>query len=110
MVRRDREKLSLLDWKPLVEELSPIIEDHSVFLETRFDGFVTPESVQSGAVSADIVAVAVALVRDDLEPWDTEAPAQAMAEKLSEHFGRPFPRLLSRQWQVFTGHYVRVSN
>jgi len=109
MVRRDREKLPLLNWIPLVEELLPIIEDHSVFLETRFDGFVTPESIQSGATNADIVAVAVALVRDDLKPWDTEAPAQAMANKLSKHFGRPMPRLLSRQWQVFAGHYVRVT-
>jgi hypothetical protein len=108
--RREREKLSVLHWEPLIDELAPIIEDHSILLETRFDGFVTLESVQSGAVDAEIVALAVALVREDLEPWHTEAPAQAMAQKLSDHFGRPLPTLLSRQWQVFAGHYVRICN
>lgn len=109
IVRRERKKLPVLDWAPLVDELSRVIEDHSVFLETRYDGFVTLEAVQSGSVDTDIVAVAVALVSDGLEPWQTEAPAKLMAEKLSEHFGKPMPRQISRQWQVFAGHYVRVT-
>ena len=109
MTRRERSKLSSLDWEPLVNEISPIIDDHSIFLETRFDGFVTLESAQSDVVDGDIVAVVVALVREGLEAWDTEAPAQAMAQKLSDHFGRPMPRLLSRQWEVFVGYYVRVT-
>lgn len=107
--RLERKKLPPLDWQPLVDELGPLVDDHSMFLETRYDGFAFLDSVQSGEVEDDIVAIAVALVREDLAPWDMEAPAQAMAEKLSEHFGRPLPRLLSRQWEVFAGHYVRVT-
>jgi len=86
-----------------------LVEDHSIFLETRFDGIAPLSAVQSSETNDDIVAIAVALVRDDLQPWDTEAPAQAMAQKLSAHFGKPLPRLISRQWQVFAGHYVRVT-
>lgn len=107
--RLERKKFPSLDWEPLIDELAPLIEDHSIFLETRFEGFAPLSAVQTGEINDDIVAIAVALVRDDLQPWDTEGPAQAMAEKLSDHFGRPMPKLLSRQWQVFAGHYVRVT-
>lgn len=38
--RLERERLDPIEWRPLVEELRPLIEDHSMFLETRFDGFI----------------------------------------------------------------------
>ena len=105
----ERKRLPTLDWAPLVERVSPVIDDHSILLETRFDGFVTLESFKTDTADTDIVAIAVALVREDLEPWNTEQPAIAMARKLSDHLGRPLPVLLSRQWQVFAGYYVRIS-
>lgn len=107
--RQERRNLPSLNWEPLVDELAPLIEDHSIYLETRFDGFAPLGAVKTGEIDEDIVAIAVALVRDDLQPWDTEGPAQTMAKKLSDHFGRSLPILLSRQWQVFAGHYVRIT-
>ena len=109
-MRRRRSKLPVLEWASLVDELRPIISDHSMFLETRYDGFATVESVESGEIDGDIVAVVVTLVREDLEPWETEGPAIVMAQKLSEHFRKPMPRQISRrQWNLFAGHYVRVT-
>ena len=57
LVRRERQKLPAVDWESLASELAPIIEDHSIFMEPRFDGFVTLNAVQSGAIDADIVTL-----------------------------------------------------
>jgi hypothetical protein len=107
--RRQCQQVQAIDWEALVQELEPLIQDHSMFLETRVDGFIRIDDYEDLVEKPDIVAIAVALVREGLEPWDTEQPALEMSETLSKHFGVPLPRLLSRQWEVFVGHYVRVA-
>ena len=78
--RQERKHLPSLDWEPLIDKLAPLVDDHSIFLETRFEGFAPLSAVQTSEIDNDIVAIAVALVREDLQPWDTEAPARAMAK------------------------------
>lgn len=107
-LKKERERLRAIDWRPVVEEVRPYIEDHSILLETRFDGFVPIEDIETDDTERDVVAVAVALVRPDMAPWETEEPARAMSEKLQERLGRRVPRLVSRHFQSWAGHYVRV--
>jgi len=109
MSKRERRALPELEWQPLVRKLQPHIETHSIFLETRHNGFVPLPSGSDSVASAEIVAVVVALVDEAIETWDTEGPARAMAEKLADVVGHPLPVMISREYRSFAGWYVRVA-
>jgi hypothetical protein len=94
-----------IDWKSVVSKIEPHIESHSIFLEKRNGSFVLPEQLNQGE---QVISVIVAYAQKGINPWETEAPAKYMAEKLSGILGIELPYLLSRNPELYAGFYVCV--
>lgn len=96
-----------LDWRPLLERIEHVVDDHSVFLETREGRIVRTDDAPH---PDDVVALLVAKVADGLAPWDTEPHADDMRDKLSNYLGTDLPVQLSRETETFAGYYVRIGS
>jgi hypothetical protein len=74
-------------------------------VETRSGHFVR---VDSAATSLDVVGLAIAWLHAGVNPWEMEAPAQELLERLSDIPNIEAIMLLSRSVESFAGYYVRV--
>lgn len=108
-VAEQRRTLPAIDWQALHESIKDDVEGFSVYLEMRDDRFLPISDPSADAAArADVVGLVVAQLIDGVPPWETEEPAQALAERLSTRPHLTAIVQLSRRAEAFVGYYVRV--
>jgi hypothetical protein len=106
-VQRERSALPRLDWRPLLKRIQNEVDGYAVFVETRDDQFVAVSSSEANG-DLDAIGLVAAWVRDDVPPWEMEAPARRLTNQLSALEGTTVVMLLSRRIEPFAGYYVRL--
>jgi hypothetical protein len=107
-VRQEREAEPAIDWKAIHDSIREDIDGYTVFLETRDGRFVLPSSHRAESRRDDVVALIVTWMEEGIRPWETEAPAEALAETLSTRAGLSAYVQVSRSLESFAGYYVEV--
>jgi hypothetical protein len=106
-VQRERSALPRLDWRSLLKRIQNEVDGYAVFVETRDGQFVAVSSSEAKG-NLDAIGLVAAWVRDDVPPWEMEAPARRLTNQLSALEGTTVVMLLSRRIEPFAGYYVRL--
>ncbi|MBN1569002.1 MAG: hypothetical protein JXA73_14225 [Acidobacteria bacterium] len=104
-VRQERDRFPSIDWRVLHNRLTEYIGNHPTFLEARSGRLMAINDETEN----EIVALAIACIREGAPPWESEGHAISLAKTLSGERDLDSVVLLSRDSETFVGYYVRVS-
>jgi hypothetical protein len=79
---RDSPSLTVEELRGLVDRIRPEIEGYTLFLETKNGRFTVADDHLSGWRPNEVVALGAAWIHGDVPPWETEDPAEKLAQRL----------------------------
>lgn len=109
LIAEEKASLPNVDARDLLDRITFATHAEDLFyVETRDERVLPLNPDQPNSEGLDVVSLIVTRSRDGILPWDTEEPAETLADRLSDRDDISAIVQLSRRLDSFVGYYVRI--
>ena len=99
-----------IDLEDILSLIAPEVGSHSIYIKTKNGSQILYSDPESKEHLIRAKGICVVYEHEGVKPWETEAPARHMCEKLGEVLNSKPVVLLNRDPESFAGYYVYIKS